>query len=222
MKILKHVQPTDLIFIDIETVRAYDNFSDAPKPIQESWLYKVRHSAELEQGEADLLWLKKSALYAEFAKVVCISIGVVTKDGLRIKSLHNSSEKTLLGELTTILDKLPNKKLCGHSIKGFDIPFLMRRYIVHQLFIPDCLDIGGAKPWEVDVIDTLEIWKGSSWYSASLLNIAACLGVDSSKVDIDGSDTSECYYNDQIDRIVAYCERDVRCVYDIFMKLKYQ
>jgi len=41
----------------------------------------------------------------------------------------------------------------------FDFPFIARRMIVHQIVLPEKLNLFGKKPWEVAHLDTLELWK---------------------------------------------------------------
>lgn len=227
MKALRSITLSDLLFIDIETVRLFNTFEDCPQPYKDSWLYKIRHTSELSDLDMspEILWEKKAALYAEFAKVVCISIGVV-KEGESdciLKSFSGDSEQAILEAFTPVVNKQTTKRLlCGHAIKGFDIPFLMRRYIVNQLPIPEAFDIAHLKPWEVNVIDTLDLWKGTSWSSASLMSISVALGCPSPKQDMEGSDTSNVYYADGLDSIVKYCESDVTAVVNIVKKFKYE
>lgn len=225
MRVLNKLNLRDLLFIDIETARLFDNFSDCPEEYKDSWLYKIRHTSELSNIDMspEALWASKAALYAEFAKVICISIGAVKDDEeVTLKSYYGDNESAILKEFGSVADKLTAKRLlCGHAIKGFDIPFLMRRFIVNQIPIPEAFDVGHLKPWEVNIIDTLDLWKGTSWASASLMNISVALGCPSPKQDMEGSATSEVYYAGDMESIVKYCEGDVTAVVNMIKKFKY-
>lgn len=225
MKVLNKLNLKDLLFIDIETVRLFDNFEDCPEDYKASWLYKVRYTTELSDLDMspEALWASKAALYAEFAKVVCITVGAVKEgDEVVLKSYFGDNESGILRNFGQVANKLTSSRLlCGHAIKGFDIPFLMRRYIVNQIPIPDAFDIAHLKPWEVNVIDTLDLWKGTGWASASLMSISVALGCPSPKQDMEGSATSEVYYAGDIDAIVKYCEGDVTAVVNMIKKFKY-
>jgi hypothetical protein len=115
-------------------------------------------------------------------------------------------------------------RLAGHAIKGFDIPFIMRRCLVNQIELPSLIDIAHLKPWELTAIDTLELWKGTGFNGSSLINIATALGIPSPKDEMEGEETYEYYYNhkDGVDLIRKYCEKDVKTVCNIILKCRYE
>lgn len=229
MKALKQANLNNVVFMDIETVRIQDTI-EPNTPLMDSWEYKMRYSREAsDKFDEDLVqsYKDKAALYAEFSKIVCITIGKVQNDTLKIKSYYGQDEKALLTEFCDVLNGLvaanPKIQLCGHAIKGFDIPFIMRRCLVNQVEIPDLIDVADVKPWLMTALDTLELWKGTGFYSASLINIAVALGLPSPKQDMQGSETSSVYYTEGMNglrRIVAYCEKDVLTVCNIVRHLR--
>lgn len=229
MKILKEQKEQDLLFIDIETVRVVE-ILQKDSPLYDSWEYKMRYSREAEEkfGDKSLedLYAEKAALYAEFGKIVCITIGKVNKGLLTVKSYKGDDEKELLTTFMRVLGKMTDQnkslKLVGHAIKGFDIPFIMRRSIINGIDLHPYFDSAHLKPWEMGfVLDTLELWKGTGFYSAALINIAVAMGIPSPKSDMNGSETSQVYYyeEDGLDRIAKYCEQDVICVAKVVNRL---
>lgn len=51
--------------------------------------------------------------------------------------------------------------------------------------------------------------------------MAHVLGIPSPKDDIDGSQVASVYYNEQnLKRIITYCEKDVVTVAQVFLKLR--
>jgi uncharacterized protein YprB with RNaseH-like and TPR domain len=114
--------------------------------------------------------------------------------------------------------------MCGHNVKEFDFPFIARRMLIHGIKIPAKLNLMGKKPWEVPHLDTLELWKfGDYKHFTSLKLLTRVLGVPSPKDDIDGSEVAKVFYkNKDIDRIAAYCEKDVIAVAQIILKLRLQ
>lgn len=228
MKILKNTNVEDIIFLDIETVRIVPELEKGTQ-LFDSFDYKMRYSREAEKFDGSLedIFKQKAALYAEFAKIVCVTIGKVKDGKLKLKSYYGDDENKLLKEFGTVLDGFvaQNKKtvLLGHAIKGFDLPFLMRRMLINSLELPSYLDIAHLKPWECTfVLDTLELWKSTGFYSASLINIATAFGLPSPKQDMNGSETSEVYYNEKggLERIKNYCEQDVKTVCNVFLKMR--
>ena len=112
--------------------------------------------------------------------------------------------------------------LCAHNGKEFDFPYIARRMIIHHIELPYKLNLFGKKPWEVPHLDTLELWKFGDFKTyTSLKLLTNVLGIPSPKDDIDGSEVYRVYYEDNdIDRIITYCEKDTIAVAQIFLRLR--
>ncbi|MEN9331220.1 MAG: hypothetical protein RLZZ94_310, partial [Bacteroidota bacterium] len=124
-----------------------------------------------------------------------------------------------------LLRKLkPNMLLCGHNGKEFDFPSLSRRMIINGIELPPQLDNSMKKPWEVPHLDTMELWKFGDYKNYTPLNLLAnVLGIPSPKDDIDGSQVGNVYWNENnLDRIVTYCRKDVITVMQILLRFKGQ
>ena len=220
-----------VLFIDIETVSRYKRFEELDASWQNLW--ELKHSTF--QNNTDTAadsYEKRAAIFAEFGKVICISLGYFHKnkntnsDEFRVKSFFDSDEKTLLTNFALLLEKYFSDEhdwqLCGHNIKEFDIPFLCRRMMANGIKLPEMLDLSGRKPWEVNIIDTMQQWKFGDYKNyTSLKLIAATLDIPSPKDDIEGKDVGHVYWNENnLPRIVTYCQRDVITVARILMKIK--
>ena len=94
--------------------------------------------------------------------------------------------------------------------------------IINGIPLPNKLNLFGKKPWEVPHLDTLELWKfGDYKHFTSLKLLTKVLGIPSPKDDIDGSEVARVFYiENDIDRIVTYCEKDVIAVAQIFLRLR--
>ena len=94
----------------------------------------------------------------------------------------------------------------------------------HKLELPILLQLMGKKPWEVPHIDTLELWKfGDYKHYTSLKLLAHFFEIPFPKDDMDGSDVASVYYEENdLSRIVSYCEKDVITVTQIYVRLKLQ
>ncbi len=112
--------------------------------------------------------------------------------------------------------------LCAHNGKEFDFPYIARRMLINGMNIPVILDNAGKKPWEINLLDTMELWKfGEFRHSVSLDLITTLLGIPTPKDDIDGSMVASVYYKDKnLDRIVEYCEKDVIALIQVFLKFR--
>lgn len=217
----------DILFIDIETVPAVADYNELGENFKMHWDKKSQYFRTEQETAEDVYY--RAGIYAEFGKIVCISVGLVSsKDNvrkLRVKSFYGDNEKELLEDFAKMLtawDSEGKKSLCGHNVKEFDIPFISRRMLVNGLNLPKAIDNAGRKPWEVTYIDTLELWKFGDYKNFTSLSLLADLfGIPTPKDDIDGSQVGEVYYKEKnLDRIVAYCEKDVLAVANLFLKFK--
>jgi len=112
--------------------------------------------------------------------------------------------------------------LCAHNGKEFDFPYIARRMIINGITLPNHLDLFGKKPWEVNHLDTMELWKFGDYKNyTSLKLLANVLGIPSPKEDIDGSMVRDVFYKERdLDRIARYCELDVITTAQIFLRLR--
>ncbi len=217
------------LVIDIETSSSFESYEDMDERMQLLWDKKASYmKSESESTFADL-YFDKGAIFAEFGKVICISAGIFTEEedksiGFRIKSFALDSEKeTLIAFKNLVESKFDSKylRMVAHNGKEFDFPYLCRRMLVNEIDIPEALDIRDKKPWEINHIDTMELWKfGDRKNFTSLDLLAALFGVQSSKNDIDGSQVNNVYYKENdLERISKYCQRDVMVTAQVFLKL---
>lgn len=216
---------TNILFLDIETVPQEENWSDLNQNLQELFAKKTQYQRKEEITAAD--FYERAGIWAEFGKIVCISVGYFVENKFRVTSFYGDNEKKILINFKTILEKhfsKPSQVLCAHNGKEFDFPFIARRMIVHGITLPNKLNLFGKKPWEVPHLDTLELWKfGDYKHYTSLKLLTAILGVPSPKDDIDGSEVAKVYYKEKnIERIVNYCEKDTIAVAQILLKFNNQ
>lgn len=224
IKALDGYHAKKMLYLDIECVRQFEELKEGT-PEFESWAYKRRkYNEETTVEKLQSSYKTDAALFSEFAKVVCVSIGRIDKEGkILLQSYYNHDEAELLTQIAQVLDSFSSKgfALAGHGIKGYDVPFMMRRMLINRVAIPDCIDVAGAKPWEVKIIDSNELWKSTGFYSASLLNVATAMGLPSPKSNLDGSKVSDVYYasEDGLVEIAKYCEQDVVASINIILPM---
>lgn len=237
MSMLDNFDLYNILFLDIETVPGYANFDEVSEEMQELWALKAasllrRPGEELEYEEMAEMFHTRAGIYAEFGKIICISVGFLTRSSddtpvMRLKSYAHHNEAKLLENFSELLNKHfsnPDKfAICGHNIKEFDVPYICRRMLVNQLPLPRLLDIAGKKPWETKhLLDTLELWKfGDNKNYTSLRLLAAVFGFPSPKDDMDGSQVAGVYWEERdLERIAEYCEKDVLATAQLFLKMR--
>ncbi len=218
---------TNVLFIDIETVSQYPDFSALEDRWKALFERKIRFFQEKDPDKSlDQLYQEKAAIYAEFGKIVCIGLGFFNKEQLRIKTISGHDEEEILNEFFSLISqhfKNPDKHtICGHNIREFDVPYICRRASIHGLQLPSILNLSNKKPWEVKfLVDTLEMWKfGDMKNYISLDLLSACLGLDGSKGDMDGSQVGKVYYEEgDLKRIATYCAQDVWVTCNVFLRM---
>jgi len=224
----QQINPENILFIDIETVPFYPDYATVPEIWKALWNKKADTLKRNEQETPESLY-GRAGIYAEFGKIICISVGFLSwTDGvqhLRMKSFAGDDEKLLLTDFGNLLRKhysRPEHRLCGHNIKEFDIPFIARRMIINTVPLPSMLDIAGKKPWEIPHLDTMELWKFGDYKSyTSLVLLATSLGIPTPKDDIDGSMVAQVYYEEKnLPRIVTYCQKDVFTVAQVLRRFR--
>ncbi len=226
---MQNIRIENLLLIDIETVSEYATFNELNKDWKQLWEEKVQRSLH-EDTTAEAFYPQRAGVMAEFAKVICISVGYFKREGkelkLRVKSFYGDDEKMLLQDFMAALQKMEinNNKwsFTGHNIKEFDIPFICRRLLINGLSIPPFLDFQNMKPWETNMVDTFQYWRfGDYNHYTSLKLLAAALQVPSPKDDIDGSMVGDVYWKEHnLERIVTYCQKDVVTTGNIVLRFK--
>lgn len=224
---LDAIRVEDIMFLDIETVPQEACFENVRPELQSLWEKKSDYFRKEDESAADVYG--RAGIYAEFGKIVCISVGVVSARGgrriFRVKSFAGDNEKVLLEDFGQMLNHFArdvHKNICGHNAKEFDFPYIARRMLINGIRLPAILDVAGKKPWEVKFLDTMDMWKFGDYKHYTSLNLLATIfNIPSPKDDIDGSQVAQVFYQDNdIKRIAHYCEKDVLATAQLFLRFK--
>ena len=224
---LDQINLEKVLFLDIETVAQQPGFSELDENFKKHWEQKAGFISKEEESPEEAY--NKAGIYAEFGKIICISVGYIRRDNgikqLRLKSFYGNDERNLLIEFFELLNQhynTPNHLLCAHNGKEFDFPYIARRGLINGLKIPSILDLAGKKPWEVAHLDTLQLWKFGDYKHYTSLNLlTAIFNIPTPKDDIDGSMVNDVYWKEKdLERIVNYCQKDVVALTQLFLKFR--
>ncbi len=205
-----------VLFLDIETVPYEAQYHDLSERMQKLWNKKASHiKTESEDTPEDLYG--RAGIYAEFGKIIVISVGYFNGNEFRLKSFYGDDEKELLLEFAQLLNRHYNNAddmLCAHNGKEFDYPYIARRMVINGIELPFILQIAGKKPWEVKHLDTMELWKFGDYKSYTSLDLlTAIFDIPTPKDDIDGSQVGKVYWEQHdLERIKNYCQKDVLAI----------
>ncbi len=216
---LESLKLSNILFLDVETVPVVYHYSDLDPAMKQLWDQKFR----FQTNETPENHYKKAGVFAEYAKVICISVGFFNQKNFRIKSFYGHDEKQVLKDFAALLNTHYNRKehlLCAHNGKEFDFPFLCRRMLLNSIKLPKALNITGKKPWEINHLDTMELWKFGDFKNYTSLNLLANIfQIPTPKADIDGSDIASVYWEEKnLERIVTYCQKDVLTVARLLLR----
>ncbi len=231
MKIYQNLK--NFLFLDIETVREFNTYEEfCQKRSATHWERLAKKMMADENLTPAQAYLQKAALYVEYGKIITVCFGGFDNDETgqpvqKIGAVSDPSEEALLRRVAEYLElkysKFPDTILCGHNIKEFDIPYIIKRMIKYNIKLPTLLkNYLSAKSWDQKATDTLYDWRMAGNRFMSLDAIAEYLGIASSKEGlVEGSMLGEYYWNDpqpievKMAAINTYCKADVRVSMDL-------
>jgi len=161
-----------------------------------------------------------AALHAEFGMICAIAIGnALTDEAPKVYTAGSvEEEKELIKSVTDIFDS-ENAVLVGHNIKGFDIPFVAKRFMAQVGFVPRALNFGGKKPWEIPHIDTMELMRFGGGASMSLRSACLMLNIADPKGSVCGSEVPQLFREGRTAEIGQYCAGDVVAERELYRKI---
>lgn len=223
----KQIRNTDLekiLFFDIETVSRNKTLDSNSKEFDlYAWSIRDKTTGFVPpSNEVIKHYENNGALKPEFNKIVTVSVGHIKGTTLYYRAF-TGTQKEIIEQFYTLVNK-HGFKVCGHNIKGFDLPTLRIKALEEGLdleIIPENINDSGKKPWEMtSIIDTMDTVKGTYFYNMSLDALCMILGINSSKDDISGAYVSKVYYSEGVERIATYCNKDVIATADVFCALQ--
>ena len=212
----------NILFLDIETVPAFENYDSLSEKMRKHWERKASFlKSENEKTPEELYG--RAGIYAEFGKIIVISVGYFNRNEFRIKSFYGDDEKELLLDFAQLLNRHYNQAesiMCAHNGKEFDFPYIARRMLINGIELPDILQIAGKKPWEIKHLDTMELWKFGDYKNYTSLDLLTTIfDIPTPKDDIDGSMVAKVYYEEKnLERIKIYCQKDVLAIAQLMKK----
>lgn len=220
------------IVIDIETIptQREDVREYIAKTVKPPATYKKAESIEAwykEQGPAAIdEEVSKTGLNGAFGQVVCI--GYQLDDMCAPFVMHGLNERELLESFSKMLTECiaPSDVLTttvvGHNASGFDLRFLVQRYIVNGIRPPTVIKRAAeAKPWESEkVYDTMVQWAGVG-NRISLDKLCLALNIESPKGEIDGSKVWQYVADGRLSEVADYCKGDVVATRAVFERMTF-
>ncbi len=221
---LDKIPKNKILFLDIETVPDKPKYDELPPLMKKLWDKKAEYLIKNDDETAENIY-EKAGIYAEFGKIICISAGFFSGKTFRTKSFFGDDEQKILTDFKKLLEhsfNSSNSYLCAHNGKEFDYPYIARRMLINNIKLPEILNLAGKKPWEIQHLDTMELWKfGDYKHYTSLELLTAIFNIPTPKDDINGSMVAKVYYEENdLNRIAVYCEKDVVATAQLFLRYR--
>jgi hypothetical protein len=232
-------QIENILIFDIETVKKHETFAifaEKEPHLSDLYLKRFRKYIDNDQYTPEEHYDQKTALFAEFAKVICFSLcWLKYTDGTWVKNkyvYYSDIEVDLLNTFQNVLAKF-EKVHAGKIVLGgfnhinFDIPFMSKRYLYNEMKIPRQLDFFGKKPWEMEVVDIQEFLRFKNFQDSymSLELVCELFKLDNPKDILGGANLGPLYFNKDVsdhekgEKIKEYCLADSIAVADLIVKI---
>jgi len=194
--------------------------------------YNVQNTTGVEDAYMLMLndvYLQKGMYYPEFSKIIAITFATVSAEDGKLKrnisKIVDDDEFAVLSSFNNYLLQLSRDgiqstpqyfpTLCGHNIINNDIPLYLKRLVHYRSRFEDKMDLIpyilkkhlSSKPWDANVIDTVNLWKFNSISNTPLSMICDFMGLKRN-VDLLEMDELSNYYwqniNDDKDKTLEF------------------
>ena len=164
---------------------------------------------------------EKSSFDGTFSRIVCIGMIMLTDsmDAQGAVAWHGANEKGLLQQFWTRLGQLRPSLYITHNGLGFDLPFIKKRSIVHQ--VKPSVEISLAKFRTEPVYDTMAVWSNweqRGWVKLDVL--ARALNVETKSGS--GRQVAEMWARGQGKDIADYCLQDTYVTYACYCRMNFR
>lgn len=218
---------TPILVFDIETVPDIDGIrrlNDLDPELPDEAVAEHAFAARREKTGSEFL-------PHHLQRVAAISCAFRDRDGFRVRSLGNRSDKegVLIQSFFRIIEKY-TPQLVSWNGSGFDLPVLHYRGMINGVSAPSYWDLGEADrefKWNnyisryhlrhTDLMDLLALYQSRA--NAPLDALAKLCGFPG-KLGMDGAEVWAAYLAGEIDEIRNYCETDVVNTYLLYCRFQ--
>lgn len=179
-----------------------------------------RAEADEQRRNKDQLY-ERSAFDGTFSRIICIGV-IAFSDAMEPQGSvcwYGSNEEELLRQFWTRLAQDRPSLFITHNGLGFDLPFIKKRSVIHQ--VKPSIDISLAKFRVEPVYDTMAVW--SNWETRGWIKLdvlARALSVESKSGS--GKQVAELWAKGQRKEIAEYCLQDTYVTYACYCRMNFR
>lgn len=206
------------VVLDIETVQAPKTEWARLAGVDLAEGEDLLSAGEAAQQDKDY---DKSSFDGTYSRIVCIGM-IAFSDSMEPQGAlawYGGQEKELLRQFWAWMGKARPGLVITHNGLGFDLPFIKKRSIIHQVRPP--VEISLAKFRTEPVYDTLAVW--SNWDSRGWVKLdvlARALGVETKSGS--GKQVAEMWQAGRGREIADYCLQDCYVTYACYSKMTFR
>jgi hypothetical protein len=216
------------VVLDIETVQASreewarlagKSKEEGAHPFEEGDLFAAGEAEAQRHAENELY--AKSAFDGTYSRIVCIGL-LELSDQMEARSAvawYGSNERELLRQFWSRLAQDRPTLFITHNGLGFDLPFIRKRSIIHQ--VKPSLDLNLAKFRTDPVYDTMAVW--SNWDTRGWIKLdvlARALNVETKSGS--GEQVAEMWAKGQGTDLAHYCLQDTYVTYACYCRMNFR
>jgi DNA polymerase elongation subunit (family B) len=218
------------VVLDIETVQAPREewarlvgmlpSSSGSEPIEQGYdLFTAGEADALKRAEDELY--AKSAFDGTYSRIVCIGL-LEFSDQMEPRGAvawYGANERELLRQFWSRLAQDRPTLFITHNGLGFDLPFIKKRSMIHQ--VKPSLDINLAKFRTEPVYDTMAVWSNwdtRGWVKLDVL--ARALNVETKSGS--GEQVAEMWEKGQGQELARYCLQDTYVTYACYCRMNFR
>lgn len=192
----KKSELTNALFIRISTELIKPNFNDLPVHMQKVWGDRMhsryKNSGPYSDVNAETTYGSFAQYHAEFSRITSIAVGTIdAKLNKSIINVADASEVVLLNLFESILTKGLHMVLAGHNVINYQIPFIIKRMLVHNIKLPFQLQLKNKKPWDQVTHDIMRDWQGNAYGDMDVSAMAYALGINFNELKYDSDKVGE-------------------------------
>lgn len=205
----------DHLAFDIETVPAAQ-LSEYSPAVQEKVQQKITRVQE-RNPEFDFNYF--ASINGDFGKIVCISMGYINGEQIRLKSLAGHDERKILQEFNEFCSQTKGIFIHYNGL-NFDVPFILQR-MTHHNIRPQNSRFTNLRRYSSDPhLDLMMVYYNWDMQKVMPMGVLAELhGLPSPKEDLSGGEVYQAYLKNEWARIIRYCEFDVATTLNLWRKL---
>lgn len=200
---------------DIETVPAAD-LTEYSEAVQE----KIGKKIERQQTRnPDFDFKYFASTHGDFGKIICISLGYIHGEKIKLKSLHGHDEYSILEEFNNVIKSIRGVFIHYNGL-NFDVPFVLQR-MAHHGIKPASDRFTNLRRFSYEPHLDLMMWY-YNWDMSKVLPLgvlAELHNMPSPKEDLSGDKVYQAYLDNEWERICRYCEFDVATTLNLWNKV---